>query len=194
MKNKFLILSALIVISAAGIYSCQKGLDDNINPSESKPIIQLTETSVAIFTDEGDDIITKDNLMNTFNDLIPENETYVSKRVDFIKSDDGIYKLGFFIIDGNEEEMAMVYHLFEMGNGDIGMNGSSEYDRHTCTGSPCNHCKLVSEGGSWTRDYSCSCEETPCSACKCNHTVSTVTIAPPEAPNPIAIIAALLEL
>lgn len=41
--------------------------------------------------------------------------------------------------------------------------------KHACKGEPCESCQMVS---SWLENVQCSCVETSCDSCKCNHTLS----------------------
>jgi hypothetical protein len=74
-----------------------------------------------------------------------------------------IHLLVFFYEDNAGEAFKL-----EKNNTNYTLKFSGATKKHTCTGAPCNSCKMST---TWLTTVKCTCNQTNCDTCKCNHTV-----------------------
>jgi hypothetical protein len=147
-----LILSSIVCIS---VYAFTKSDAQNSSLQESQRI-EIGDT----FGNVTADISKLRRVMN--NSLKVEH----ASKVNFHYDGNGNYDLSFDL----SKIKNISYKLKRIGaNVYLIANISGFAQTNTCTGDPCNSCKLITQ---WPRPYWCKCIEKDCADCKCNHTVS----------------------
>ncbi len=119
--------------------------------SQAKPICDLN----------GNLLVQKEQLLTAFNAISEIKAINIGYS---FEPETMIHSLVFFYEDNAGEEFKL-----EKNNNNYTLKFSGASKKHTCTGAPCNSCKMSS---TWLTTVKCSCNQTSCDTCRCNHTVS----------------------
>ena len=164
MKNlriKIIAIVSILLLGVVLLINCNK--KETVNPSTDVNYgIQENAQSIGVANLDGHYLIDKENLLESFNNVTP-NANALEVEILF---DGNVYTLSYLL-----DNSSVISYVLDENNGELSINGNSTMITHTCSGDPCNACKI--NLGGWFSQTTCECTQTGCSDCKCNHTVST---------------------
>lgn len=119
--------------------------------SQSLPICDL----------KGNLLVQKEQLLTAFNTISKKKAINIGYSYE---PETSVHSLVFYY--SNNARLAF---KLEKNNEKYTLLFSVSTVKHACKGEPCESCQMVS---SWLESVQCSCVETSCDSCKCNHTLS----------------------
>lgn len=110
---------------------------------------------------KGNLLVQKEQLLTAFNTISKKKAINIGYSYE---PETSVHSLLFYYSNN-----AGVAFKLEKNNENYTLQFSGTSIKHACKGEPCESCQMVS---SWLENVQCSCVETSCDACKCNHTLS----------------------